>query len=232
MLTLLRLTGWSALTAAFAHLLQFLVLGIGPVLDEPEFPTPGEAASNYWFGVAGATTFTVIGLAYLVFFSAATALVWQDATGTDAAWSRAAHSATVVGVTGWFLAGMTNIARRGFNATAIDEVTTDPSVARAALQSTDVLLTTAATATAVVLCAWRFAFAVRAVKTGTLGLPTAVAVVVLGGLVPLAGWVANVGGIPSSIVALLVLGAALLLRARRLERVGAASSTPTLPVAP
>ncbi|MGC4013769.1 MAG: hypothetical protein QM755_04515, partial [Luteolibacter sp.] len=113
---LLRLAGWSALAAGIVHLLQFLVLGIGGVLDEPEFPTPAEAAANYWFGLAGATTFTLIALAYLVFFSAATALAWRDASGTAVVWRRAAQAAATIGIGCWLLSGMANLAIRGFNA--------------------------------------------------------------------------------------------------------------------
>lgn len=65
---LLRLAGWSALAAGLVHLLQFVELGIGPALIEPEFPTPAESAVNYWFGLVGGTTFTLVGLAYVLFF--------------------------------------------------------------------------------------------------------------------------------------------------------------------
>ncbi|ALJ20167.1 hypothetical protein [Microbacterium sp. No. 7] len=214
---LLRLTGWSALVAGLAHLLQFLVLGIGPALSEAEHPTPAEAAANYWFGLAGGLTFTIVGLCYLVFFAAATELVWRSAAVDAVVWRRAMQSAAIIGITSWFLAGMTNIARRGFNATAIAELAGDDGIARAALQSTYVGFSAAAITTAVVFCAWWIAFAVRGARTRTIGLPTAIAVTVLGGLVPLAGWVANLGGIPAIVLAFLVLGPVLLRRARRME---------------
>ncbi len=218
--SLLRLTGWAAIVAALVHLVQFLVLGIGSALSEPELPTPAEAAANYWFGLVGGLTFTIIGLSYLLFFSAATALAWRDAAGTTAVWRWAAQSAAVIGVTGWFLAGMTNLATRGFNAAAISETGVDDTVARAALQSAYIPFTAATVTAAVVLCAWWIAFAVRGIRTGAIGWPTAIAVVILGGLVPLAGWVANVGGIPAVILAFLVLGPVLLVKARRVRRAG------------
>lgn len=223
---LLRLAGWSALTSGLVHLLQFLELGIGPALSEPEFPTPTESAGNYWFGLVGGTTFTLIGLAYLLFFSAATTLVWRDATGTGVVWRRAMQSAAVVGITGWFLAGMNNIARRGFNATGIDQVASDDSVARVALQSTYVFQAAATITMAVVFCAWWIAFVARGIQTRTIGWPTAIAVLALGGLLPLAGWAANLGGIPSMILAFFVVGPVLLVKAKRVARAGAIAPDP------
>ncbi len=210
----LRLAGWSALAAGLVHLLQFLELGIGPALAEPEFPTPTESAGNYWFGLVGGATFTLIGLAYLLFFSAATTLVWRDASGTGSVWRRAMQSTAVVGITGWFLSGMNSIARRGFNATGIDQVASGDAVARIALQSTYVFQTAATIAMAVTFCTWWIAFVVRGVRTRTFGWPTAIAALVLGGLVPLAGWAANLGGIPSMILAFFVVGPVLLTKAK------------------
>lgn len=215
---LLRLAGWSALAAGILHLTQFLELGLGPALNEPEFPTPSEAAANYWFGLVGAATFTLIGLAYLLFFSAATALVWRQATETGAVWRRAMHSAAIIGIAAWFLAGMNNIARRGFNASAIESIAADPSVSQAALQSTYVFQNAATVTMAVVFCAWWVAFAVRGIRTRAIGWPTAITVLLLGGLLPVAGWAANLGGIPSIILAFLVLGPVLLVKAKHARR--------------
>lgn len=216
---LLRLAGWSALTAGLVHLTQFLALGIGPLFPEPEFPTPAESTANYVFGLVGGLTFTLIGLSYLLFFSAATELVWRDATGTTVVWRRAAQSAAIVGIAGWFLAGMNNIARRGLNASAIGELAPDDATAQTVLQSTYVFQTAAIMTLSVAFCAWWVAFAGRGVRTRTIGWPTAIAVVMLGGIVPLAGWLANLGGIPSIILAFFVLGPVLLARARRLTPV-------------
>lgn len=223
---ILRLAGWAALAAGLVHLTQFLALGIGPLFPEPEFPTPAESAGNYAFGLVGALTFTLIGLSYLLFFTAATDLVWRGATGTAVVWRRAMQSAAVIGIGAWFLSGMLNLARRGFNATGIAEAAGDDAVARAALQSTYVILTAATVTLAVVFCAWWVAFAVRGLRTRTIGWPTAIAVVLLGALVPLAGGFANLGGVPSIILAFLILGPVLLVKARRLR-----ASEPTEPVA-
>lgn len=86
--SLLRLAGRAALIAAGAHLLQFLVLGIGPVLNELAFPDAAHAGDNYWFGLIGTITFTVIALAYLVFFPAAARLV-RGAGPSDDVWTAA-----------------------------------------------------------------------------------------------------------------------------------------------
>lgn len=215
---LLRLTGWAAVAAATVHLLQFLVLGIGPVLGEPEFPTPAQSAAGYWFGAAGAVTFTLIGLAYLAFFSGATELAWRDARGTSVVWRRAAQSAAVIGIACWLLAGMNNLARRGVNATAIAQAADDDVVARAALASTYVFQTAAVIAGAVALCAWWVAFALRARRARVFGWPTATAIAILGGVVPVAGWVVNLGGVPTTIIAFAILGPVLLSRARRAPR--------------
>lgn len=224
MISLLRLSGWAAIAAAIVHLIQFLVLGIGPALAEPDYPTPAESGANYWFGLTGSITFTLIGLSYLVFFSGATELVWRGATGTAVVWRRAAQSAAVIGIAAWFIGGMLNIARRGFNATGIAEAAGgDDAIARAALQSSYVVLTAATVAEAVVFCAWWIAFAVEGIRTRTIGWATAIVVVVLGGLIPLSTWLANIGGIPTIVLAFLVLGPVLLVKARRLRRSEAAA---------
>jgi hypothetical protein len=213
---LLRLTGRAAIAAATVHLLQFLVLGIGPALAEPDFPTPAQSAANYWFGLAGAATFLLIALSYLVFFSAASELVWPDQTGTGRVWRRAAQSAAVIGIAGWLLSGVTNLARRGFNATGIAEAAGgDDAISRAALQATSVIVSVGATTMAMCFGAWFVAFAARAVRTGVFGWPTAIAVVLFGAVTPLTGWLANIGGIPAIIVAFLVLGPVLLVKAKR-----------------
>lgn len=223
--SLLRLAGWSALGAGLVHLTQFLALGIGPLFPEPEFPTPAESTANYSFGLVGGLTFTLIGLSYLLFFSAATEIVWRGTTGTAVVWRRAMQSAAVIGITGWFLAGMINPARRGFNAAGIGAAASDDSIARAALQSTYVSLTAATIMSAVLFCAWWISFAVRALSTHIIGWPSAVAVVLLGGIAPLAGLVANVGAVPSIIVAFFVIGPVLLIKDRRLR---AAETTPAV----
>ena len=205
-LPLLRLTGWAALAAGLVHLFQFLELGIGPALNEPEFPTPAEAASNYWFGLVGGTTFTLISLVYVLFFSAATALVWREATGTGVVWRRAMQSTAIIGIAGWLLAGMNNIARRGFNAAGIEQIGSDNSVARAALQSTYVFQTAAIMTMAVTFCAWWIAFIVYGIRSHTIGWSTGVVVLALGGIIPLVGWAVNLGGIPSIILAFFFLG--------------------------
>lgn len=223
MSALLRLSGWSALSAGLVHLVQFVVLGIGAAVVEPAFPTPAEVAANYWFGLAGLGTFSLIGMSYLVFFSAATALVWRDASGVSVVWRRGAQTAATIGIGCWFVAGATQLAVRGFNGSALTAASGgDDDIARAALQSAYVGMSAVTIAGAVVLCAWWIAFAVTGRRTRTLGWPTAIAIVVLGALVPLAGWVANLGGIPSVVLAFLVLGPVLLVKARRMRRADAA----------
>lgn len=215
---LLRLTGRAAIVAAAVHLLQFLVLGIGPAFAtaEPEFPTPAESAANYGFGLASTLTFSIIGLSYLVFFSAGSQLAWPGSTGTAAVWRRAAQSAAVIGITGWLLSGTVNIARRGFNATGITDASGgDDAIARAALQATSVLISVGAIVMAVCFAAWFVAFAVQCVRAGTFGLPTAIPVVLFGAIAPLAGWLSNLGGVPAIIIAFFVLGPVLLVKARK-----------------
>lgn len=213
--TRIRLAGWAALAAGGVHLLQFAVLGIGGVLQEPEYPDPTHAGDNYWFGVAGTVTFALIALAYLVFFSAATAITARDGK-TDRIWRTAMQSSAVIGITCWMLAGASNLARRGFNATAIDAASGgDAAIGRAVLQGGYLIVSTATIASAFAFDAWFIAFAIRGRRAAVIGW-VGVMFSVLAALVPAAGWMANVGGIPMIIVSLLVLGP-LLLRTARLR---------------
>lgn len=234
MSALLRLSGRAALAAGLIHLFQFLVLGVGPALsNESEFPSPTETSANYWFGLAGLTTFTLVGLADLVFFSAATALVWQSTAATGVAWRRAAQTAATVGIACWFLAGATQLAVRGFNATALADLGASDEVQRAVLQGAYLPMTMATVAGAVVFGAWWIGFAVQGLRTRTFGMPTAIAALLFGAFVPLAGWLTNVGAFPSVVIAFLVVGPVLLRRARRVEDeggeadAGAPASIPT-----
>ncbi|MET0812924.1 MAG: hypothetical protein ABWY03_07705 [Microbacterium sp.] len=210
----LRFTGIAALVAAGVHLLQFLVLGIGPVLDEPDFPVASRAGENFWFGLAGTATFTIIAIAYLAFFSAGTALTRRD-DAHDAIWRTAMQTAAGIGIGGWLLAGATNLARRGFNATAIDAAAGgDAAIGRAVLQGAYLTTSAAAIASALAFAIWFVAFAVRGVRAGAFGwLVGATAVVT--GILPVAGWAVDIGGVPVILVGLLVIGPALLARAKR-----------------
>lgn len=218
MSSLLRLTGWAALAAGGLHLLQFLVLGIGPALQEPAYPTPEESAAAYWFGVVGLITFTLIAVAYLLFFSSATALT-RLPSPHDSIWRAALQSAAVIGIGGWLLAGATNLARRGFNSAQIsDAASGDDVIGRAVLQGAYIVTSSAAIVGALAFGIWFVAFAIRAVRGRVLGLPTCVAVIVFGALIPIAAWIANLGGVPAVIVLFFILGAVLLTKARRARR--------------
>jgi hypothetical protein len=226
MYSMLRLTGWSALAAGGLHLLQFLVLGIGPALQEPAFPTPAESAATYWFGAVGMVTFTLIALAYVVFFSAATALT-QSNRHDNTVWRTALQSVAVVGIAGWMLAGATNLARRGFNSAQIaDAAGGDPVIGRAVLQGAYVVTSSAAIVGAIALGIWFVAFAIRALRCGVLGWPTGVAVMIIGAVLPISGWLANLGGVPTVIISFFVLAPVLLGRARRLRHGGGTHPSP------
>lgn len=214
MSTSLRFTGITALVAAGVHLLQFLVLGIGPALQEPEFPEPAHAGDNYWFGLAGTVTFTLIALAYVAFFSAGTELT-RAAKASDGIWRTAMHTAAGVGIGAWMLAGATNLARRGFNATAIDAASGgDAAIGRAVLQGAYLTTSAAAIAGSIAFAIWFAAFAVRGLRARAFGWVVATAAFIAG-LVPVVGWAANLGGIPAIILGLIVIGWALLVRSRK-----------------
>ncbi|MET0735775.1 MAG: hypothetical protein ABWY55_09050 [Microbacterium sp.] len=210
----LRFTGIAALVAAAVHLLQFLVLGIGPVLNEPAFPDASRAGDNFWFGVAGTATFTIIAIAYLGFFSAGTALTRTEGPH-DAVWRTAMQTTAGIGIGSWLLAGATNLARRGFNATAIDSAAGgDAAIGRAVLQGAYLTTSAAAIAGALAFAIWFVAFAIRGVRAGAFGWVVGTAAI-LTGILPVAGWAANLGGVPIIIVGLLVIGPALLIDAKR-----------------
>lgn len=210
----LRFTGISALVAAGVHLLQFAVLGVGPALAEPAFPDAAHAGENYWFGLAGTTTFTLIAIAYLGFFSAGTALV-RSAAPSDPVWRSAMQTVAGIGIGGWLLAGATNLARRGFNATAIDSAAGgDVAIGRAVLQGAYLTTSAAAIVGALAFAAWFAAFAVRGIRTRAFGWAVATTAA-LTGILPVVGWAANLGGVPVIILGLLVIGPALLVRAKK-----------------
>ena len=214
MTALLRLAGRAALVAALVHVLQFVVLGIGPVLQEPEFPDAAHAGDNFWFGLAGLLTATTIAIAYLAFFPAATAITRVEGP-TDAIWRTAMNTVAGIGIGAWLLAGATNLARRGFNATAIDAAAGgDAAIGRAVLQGAYLITSAAAIAGAVAFAIWFVAFAVRGKRAGAFGWGIAVTAIVAG-VVPAAGWAANLGGVPVIVIGLLVIGPALLIRAKR-----------------
>ena len=214
MTAILRFAGRAALVAALVHVLQFLVLGIGPALQEPEFPEAARAGENFWFGLAGLVTFTTIAIAYLAFFPAATALT-RIAGPTDAIWRTAMNTVAGIGIAAWLLAGATNLARRGFNATAIDTASGgDAAIGRAVLQGASMTTSAAAITASVAFAIWFVAFAVRGTRAGAFGWGVGVTSIVAG-IVPLAGWAANLGGVPMIVVGLLVIGPALLTRAKR-----------------
>ena len=212
-----QFAGRAALVAALAHAVQFLVLGIGPVLQEPAYPDPAHAGDNFWFGLAGATTFTVVAVAYLGFFAAGTSLTRLPGA-SDALWRTAMNTIAGIGIGGWLLAGATNLARRGFNATAIGAAAGgDPAIGRAVLQGAYLTTSAAAIASALAFAVWFLAFAVRGLRAQAFGWGVAVTAA-LSALVPLAGWAANIGGVPVIVIGLAVIGAALLVGARRRRR--------------
>lgn len=228
--TSLRVAGWAAIAAGGAHLVQFAVLGIGPALSEPDFPAPAHAADNYWFGIVGLATFTLVALAYLLFFPAATAVVLPRGGEASRILRGSLAAAATIGVAGWVFAGASNLARRGFNATAIDAASGgDAAVGRAVLQGAYLTTSTLAIGGAVALAVWFAAFAVLGLRAKTIGAVVAIAALIAG-IVPLAGWLANLGGVPAITLALLVIGPALLARARRLAS-QTAESAPTEHVA-
>lgn len=210
----LRFTGRAALIAAGVHLVQFVVLGVGPALQESDFPDASHAGDNYWFGLAGTATFTVIAVAYLAFFSAGTELT-RGTAPSDRIWRTAMHTVSGIGIGGWMLAGATNLARRGFNATAIDKASGgDAAIGRAVLQGAYLTTSAAAICGALAFAIWFVAFAVRGLRSGAFGWVVAVAAFVAG-LVPVIGWAADLGGVPAIILGLVVIGWALLSRARK-----------------
>ncbi|CAN5593381.1 hypothetical protein BH10ACT7_BH10ACT7_24130 [soil metagenome] len=216
----LRLAGISALVAGLVHLLQFASLGVGGLLVEERYPDPASVADGYWFGVVGTVTFTIIGLAYLVFFSAATDLAWGR-TGNPV-WRRAAQSAATIGIAGWLLAGANNLAYRGFNAAGIAEAAGGDSAAgAAALQSTYVTQSAASIAMAIAFGAWLVAFAVQGRRAGAFGMPTAILTVIVA-VIPVLGWLLNVGGVPVIILYFFVLAPVLLRNARAVRNVDSA----------
>lgn len=213
-MSILRFTGVAALVAAGVHLLQFLVLGIGPVLQEPAFPTAGQAGDNYWFGLAGTLTFTIIALAYLAFFNAGTALT-RGESGTDSIWRAAMQTSAGIGIGAWLLAGATNLARRGFNATAIDAAGGgDPAIGRAVLHGAYLTTSAAAITSALAFAVWFVAFAVRGTRSEAFGWVIGTAAI-LSGLLPVLGWALNLGAVPVIILGLLIIGSGLIRRAKR-----------------
>ena len=213
MRTLLRFSGWAAVAAGAAHLIQFLVLGIGGTLVEEEFPDPARAGDSYWFGLAGLATFTVVGLAYLVFFAAATALV-DTGRPTALIWRRSMHAAATIGTGAWLFAGANNLAVRGLNATAISEAADgDPTIGAAALAATYVPQTAAVIVGAVTFAGWFIAFGVLGLRAGQFGVGVLIASI-LAGVIPLLGWIMNLGGVPVIIMFFLVVGPVLLARSR------------------
>lgn len=223
-----RLAAWGALAAGFAHLLQFLVLGIGGALIEEQFPDPATVGTNLWFGVVSTLTFSAVGLAYLVFLSAATRLTWSQGSESQRVLSAAVSAIGVIGVAGWMLAGAGNLARFGFNATQIaDAAGGDAVIGRAALQATYVPIVAGGILSTLALGVWFAVFAIRGLRTGLFGIPTMVATLVAA-IVPFLGWALNLGGIPVTIISLFVIGPVLLVKTRA-EISGDAHST-ALPV--
>lgn len=215
----LRFAGRMALIAAGAHLLQFMVLGIGPLLQEPDYPDPTHAADNFWFGAAGSLTFTVIAIAYVLFFSSASSLVRNTEAGPP--WPTVLQTAAGIGVGAWLLAGATNLVRRGFNATAIDAASGgDPAIGRAVLQGAHLTTSAAAFTGALAFGIWFTIFAIQGVRAKVFGGGT-VAVCLFTAVTPVLGWLLNIGGVPVIIVGLLLLGATLLRRARKTAAVSA-----------
>lgn len=209
-----RFAGTAALIAGGVHLLQFVVLGIAPTLEEPMFPEAARAGDNYWFGLAGCLTFTLVAIAYLGFFSAATALTRTSGTH-DPIWRTAMQSAAVIGTGCWLLAGATQLARRGFNATAVDAASGgDAAIGRAVLQGAYITTSTAAIASALAFAVWFVVFAVRGWRAQVFGWGVAT-IAVVAGVVPVVGWMLDLGGIPIAIVAFLVIGPAFLIRAKK-----------------
>lgn len=210
----IKFAGIAALVAGGVHLLQFAILGIGPALNEPDFPDASAASDNYWFGVAGTMTFTIIAVAYLAFFPAATAATRTDSPH-DGIWRTAMQTVAGIGIGAWMLAGASNLARRGFNATAIDAASGgDAAIGRAVLQGAYLSTSTAAICAALAFAIWFIAFGIRGLRAGTIGWVVATASF-LAAAVPVLGWMLNIGGVPMIIVSLLVIGPAMLIRAKR-----------------
>jgi hypothetical protein len=218
---LYRTAGIAALAAGLMYILQpIIVFVLSPQYPagtpfEDTFPDPSELGGASLLATLSAVEFFAVGLATII---AALALGRLTARTGAGVWATAGQVTGVVSGAAWILmAGMT-LANSGTVAQALSEVGADAGAQRVGLQAVNIVITGFIAVVAFCTATWLASLATAGRRAGVIGLPLAIASIVVAALITVALLVLNVPfGVLLLIPYFIGLGIALLVKSRRAD---------------
>lgn len=206
-----RFAGWGAIVAAACYLAQpFIVLLASQ--QEEEWLSPADIESSVWQGPLGAAVFVGVGLGTLAAVVGLDRLIAPRVS--DPGW-RVTHLLGVVTAIGWLLMGGLSVGQYSTVARAMGDIGADLPTVQVGLQSGMVVITGVLAMAATAFAGWLVGLVRWGRRAGVIGRPAAVVALVAAAacLVPQLLW-SQPFGMLAAIPALLVLGVALVRRAR------------------
>ncbi|QIK65976.1 hypothetical protein G7072_06155 [Nocardioides sp. HDW12B] len=213
---LLRTAGFGGVGAALAWMGQPVLVTLTAASGAPDSPAWADIEASRWTGVIEVVIFTAIGISTLVFVLATWQLLRARAGAASVAQQVGLVGGVVSGVA-WLVVASESFRLYTSIGAGLPDLTDDPELQRLALEGTFLDITGGIVLFAVGFTLWTVLLVTTARRAGVVGRPSAV-VAGLSLLAPVAG-LAQPFSSPwwavSSMLCLLVLGCAFLVRSRR-----------------